>query len=249
MRAWWRASMPSLAPSTAVATRCCRRRRRPTPASRSSGSRPSASAAGTAASTPTASRGHGARASRTDACACSMPGGSRARRAPTCSPTPSWLRAPATRGSSSCWAGGGSEEDALRARRGASGQVLGWREGEELARAYSDADHFLFCSRTDTFGQVVLEAQAAGLPVVAVAAGGPAELIADGRSGLLCPPRAEALGGAVAGLAGSRAMRERLARGGLAAVQERTWEAALRRLAAGWQLALVPEAARTQAVA
>ena len=73
---------------------------------------------------------------------------------------------------------------------------------------------------------------------MAVAAGGPAELIADGRSGLLCAPRAEALAGAVAGLAGSQATRDRLVRGGLAAVRERTWEASLGRLAAGWHRAL-----------
>jgi len=100
-----------------------------------------------------------------------------------------------------------------------------------------------FCSRTDTFGQVVLEAQASGLPVVAVGEGGPAELIADGRSGLLCPARPEPLAAAVAGLAGSRAMRERLARGGLAAVRERTWDTALGRLAAGWHAALARHAA------
>jgi glycosyltransferase involved in cell wall biosynthesis len=65
----------------------------------------------------------------------------------------------------------------------------------------------------------------------------------DGRSGLLCPPDAEALGEALAGLAASRAARERLARGGLASVRARTWEAALGRLAEGWHLALAARAA------
>ena len=87
-------------------------------------------------------------------------------------------------------AGGGPEEARLRARLGRAATFLGWLDGDALAAAYASADLFLFCSQTDTFGQVVLEAQASGLPVVAVAAGGPAELIADGRSGLLCPPRA-----------------------------------------------------------
>ena len=76
-----------------------------------------------------------------------------------------------------------------------------------------------------------------GLPVVAVAAGGPAELIADGRSGLLCAPRAEALAGAVAGLAGSR----RRGTGSSAAGSPRCGsarEASLGRLAAGWHRAL-----------
>ena len=139
-------------------------------------------------------------------------------------------------------AGGGPEEPRLRARLGDAATFRGWLEGDALAAAYASADLFLFCSRTDTFGQVVLEAQASGLPVVAVAAGGPAELVADGRSGLLCPPRAEALAGAVAGLSASRAMRERLALGGLAAVRERTWEASLERLATGWRRALAEPA-------
>jgi glycosyltransferase involved in cell wall biosynthesis len=135
-------------------------------------------------------------------------------------------------------AGGGPEEQTLRERLGEKLTCLGWLEGDALATAYASADLFLFCSQTDTFGQVLLEAQASGLPVVAVDAGGPAELVADGRTGLLCPPDPDALGSALAGLAASRAARERLARGGVAAAAERTWEAALGRLAAGWRLAL-----------
>jgi glycosyltransferase involved in cell wall biosynthesis/predicted metal-dependent phosphoesterase TrpH len=135
-------------------------------------------------------------------------------------------------------AGGGPEEDALRARLGRSATFLGWLAGDELAAAYASADVFLFCSQTDTFGQVILEAQASGLPVVAVAAGGPAELVADGRSGVLCPARVDDLAAAVVSLAGSRPVRERLARGGLAAVAGRSWEASLARLAAGWRRTL-----------
>ena len=138
-------------------------------------------------------------------------------------------------------AGGGPEEDRLRARLGDAATFLGWLEGDDLAVAYASADLLLFCSQTDTFGQVVLEAQASGLPVVAVAAGGPGELIESGRSGLLCPPDAAVIGEAVARLARSRAARERLARGGLAAVRERTWAAALARLADGWTGALARE--------
>jgi glycosyltransferase involved in cell wall biosynthesis/predicted metal-dependent phosphoesterase TrpH len=136
-------------------------------------------------------------------------------------------------------AGGGPEEDALRARVGHSATFLGWLEGDALAQAYASADLFLFCSQTDTFGQVILEAQASGLPVVAVAAGGPAELVTDGRSGVLCPARVDDLASALAKLAGSRAARERLSRGGLAAVAGRSWEASLDRLAGGWRRALV----------
>jgi glycosyltransferase involved in cell wall biosynthesis/predicted metal-dependent phosphoesterase TrpH len=135
-------------------------------------------------------------------------------------------------------AGGGPEEDALRSRLGNAATFLGWLEAEALARAYADADLFLFCSQTDTFGQVLLEAQASGLPVVAVDAGGPSELIASGRSGVLCPPRASALADAVAGLAARPSSRRRLATGGIAAVRERTWDASLAALGAGWRRAM-----------
>lgn len=134
--------------------------------------------------------------------------------------------------------GGGPEQERLRERVGESAVFRGWLEGEELARAYASSDIFLFASRTDTFGQVVLEAQASGLPVVAVAEGGPLSLIENRSSGLLCPPDARALAAAVLELADSPGLRARLSRGGLAAVRERTWERALQRLADGYRRVL-----------
>jgi glycosyltransferase involved in cell wall biosynthesis len=131
-------------------------------------------------------------------------------------------------------AGGGPEQESVRARLGESATFLGWLDGVELARAYASADIFLFPSRTDTFGQVILEAQASGVPVVAVAAGGPLSLIEDRVSGLLRDADAQALAAAVLELAASPALRARLARGGLAAVSQRTWERAFERLAAGY---------------
>ncbi|HEY5192723.1 MAG TPA: glycosyltransferase [Solirubrobacteraceae bacterium] len=135
-------------------------------------------------------------------------------------------------------AGGGPEQERLRERVGSHASFLGWLHGAELARAYASADVFLFPSATDTFGQVILEAQASGLPVLAVAAGGPLELIEDRVSGLLRDADSAALASALVELAGSPLLRERLASAALAAVRERTWERALQRLAAGYQRAL-----------
>lgn len=147
-------------------------------------------------------------------------------------------------------AGGGPEQEALQARLGEHATFLGWQEGEQLARTYASADLFLFASETDTFGQVLLEAQASGLPVIAVGVGGPAELIDDGRTGVLCRPDADELASAVAGLASARGARDRLARGGLTAVRERTWERALGRLADGYLRALgLPNAGADRRVA
>jgi glycosyltransferase involved in cell wall biosynthesis/predicted metal-dependent phosphoesterase TrpH len=135
-------------------------------------------------------------------------------------------------------AGGGPEQEYLRARLGEHASFLGWLQGAELARTYASADVFLFPSATDTFGQVILEAQASGLPVIALARGGPLSLIEDRVSGLLCEPDAELLAGAVLELAGSPLLREHLARGALRSARTRTWERTLQRLADGYRLAL-----------
>jgi glycosyltransferase involved in cell wall biosynthesis/predicted metal-dependent phosphoesterase TrpH len=135
-------------------------------------------------------------------------------------------------------AGGGPEEGALRERLGEHATFLGWLEGDALAGAYASADLFLFASRTDTFGQVLLEAQASGLPVVAVAEGGPCSIVADGVTGLLRPADATALADAVVALAADPDARARLAAAARGAVAERTWERALERLADGYRRAL-----------
>ncbi len=135
-------------------------------------------------------------------------------------------------------AGGGPEEERLRERLGEHATFLGWQEGAELARVYASADIFLFPSATDTFGQVILEAHASGLPVVAVAAGGPVSLIEHRVSGLLCKPTADALAEGVLELAGSPLLRGRLAAVALTGVRQRTWEGALERLAEGYRRVL-----------
>ena len=57
--------------------------------------------------------------------------------------------------------------------------------GEDLARAYASSDVFVFPSVTETFGNVVLEALASGLPVVAANGGGPVDIIKQGVTGVL----------------------------------------------------------------
>jgi glycosyltransferase involved in cell wall biosynthesis/predicted metal-dependent phosphoesterase TrpH len=140
--------------------------------------------------------------------------------------------------------GGGPEEQRLRGRVGDGAVFRGWLEGEALARAYASADMFLFASRTDTFGQVVLEAQASGLPVVAVAEGGPVSLIEDRVSGRLCQADERELADALLELSSSAELRRRIARAGLAAVRERTWERALLRLGDGYRRALAASESR-----
>ncbi len=61
----------------------------------------------------------------------------------------------------------------------------GFRFGEELAEHFASADCFVFPSRTETFGNVLLEAMASGLPIAAVPAPGPTDLVTEGVSGAL----------------------------------------------------------------
>ncbi|MEP9397393.1 glycosyltransferase family 1 protein [Mesorhizobium sp. KR2-14] len=64
---------------------------------------------------------------------------------------------------------------------------LGAKTGEELADIYASADVFVFPSRTDTFGIVLLEALASGLPVAAFPVTGPIDVLGDGLGGALSP--------------------------------------------------------------
>jgi len=61
----------------------------------------------------------------------------------------------------------------------------GYLTGLDLAKAYASSDIFLFPSTTDTFGNVILEAQASGLPAVVSDTGGPRELIQEGITGFI----------------------------------------------------------------
>jgi glycosyltransferase involved in cell wall biosynthesis len=63
----------------------------------------------------------------------------------------------------------------------------GYLEGEDLAKAYASSDLFIFPSSTDTFGNVVLEAQASGLPVIVTDRGGPQENMINGETGVVVP--------------------------------------------------------------
>jgi glycosyltransferase involved in cell wall biosynthesis len=136
-------------------------------------------------------------------------------------------------------AGGGPEEEMLRGRLGEHATFLGWREGQDLAAIYASADAFLFASRTDTFGQVILEAQASGLPVVAVDEGGPSALVRHGETGMLAPADAAELSRALLTIVQTPAVAERIRKTALARVAERTWEASLGRLASGYRSALL----------
>jgi glycosyltransferase involved in cell wall biosynthesis len=65
----------------------------------------------------------------------------------------------------------------------------GYMSGKTLASAFASADCFMFPSRTETLGLVLLEAMAAGCPVVAARSGGITDIVEDGTNGYLFDPK------------------------------------------------------------
>jgi glycosyltransferase involved in cell wall biosynthesis len=107
----------------------------------------------------------------------------------------------------------------------------GEARGEELAGLYAAADLFCFASTTDTFGQVLLEAAASGLPVVAAAAGGALDLVTDHVTGRLVPPDdSDAFAAALAESLRSPAMRTVYGIAGRNAALERGWDVSIAQL-------------------
>jgi glycosyltransferase involved in cell wall biosynthesis len=85
--------------------------------------------------------------------------------------------------------GDGPHREALEAHfAGTKTNFVGYLQGLELAAAFASADAFVFPSRTETLGLVLLEAMAAGCPVVAARSGGIPDIVTDGVNGYLFEP-------------------------------------------------------------
>jgi glycosyltransferase involved in cell wall biosynthesis len=101
--------------------------------------------------------------------------------------------------------------------------------GLDLARAYASSDVFLFPSTTDTFGNVILEALACGLPCVVSDQGGPKDLIAHGQTGFITRALDAGDFARHAGqLATDAGLRHAMGIGAHRAVQDRDWSDAAR---------------------
>ncbi len=124
---------------------------------------------------------------------------------------------------------------------------LGRRTGDDLARIFASLDVFVHTGPFETFCQTVQEAMASGVPVVAPAAGGPLDLVAHGRTGLLVPPRdADAVRDAVRVLAADPGLRTAFGAAARTTVEGRTWAAVGDQLIGHYENVL---AARTTVVA
>jgi phosphatidylinositol alpha 1,6-mannosyltransferase len=82
--------------------------------------------------------------------------------------------------------GAGNQEECLR-KHLTRAEFAGVLKGDALAEAYANMDLFIFPSHTDTFGNVVLEALASGVPAIVTPDGGPSTIIRDGVTGRISP--------------------------------------------------------------
>jgi glycosyltransferase involved in cell wall biosynthesis len=115
-------------------------------------------------------------------------------------------------------------------------RFLGPLTGTTLAAAYASADMFCLPSNTETYGQVVVEAAASGLPTIVTDQGGAHESVIDGETGLIVPADdPDALSDAIVTLAGDEDMRARLgALGRRTAERKRSWDDVFHQLVASY---------------
>ncbi len=131
--------------------------------------------------------------------------------------------------------GHGSEEPALRAAL-AQAEFAGVLRGTALSEAYANMDLLVFPSHTDTFGNVVLEALASGVPAVVTPDGGPKFIVRDGETGFVTAD--DGFARAVATLVQDRARLERMRVSAREYALECSWDTVFERVYAGYETAL-----------
>jgi phosphatidylinositol alpha 1,6-mannosyltransferase len=132
--------------------------------------------------------------------------------------------------------GQGAEEPWLRANM-KKADFTGVLRGEALARAYANMDVFAFPSRTDTYGNVVLEALASGVPAVVTDGGGPRFIVRDGETGFVARDLHE-FAAHIRGLATRPAQRETMRAAGRAHAMTASWDAVFESVYDGYERGL-----------
>jgi glycosyltransferase involved in cell wall biosynthesis len=128
-------------------------------------------------------------------------------------------------------AGDGAYSSRMRHLAPRNATFMGYLEGQALSHVYSAADLFVFPSRVETLGNVVLEAMASGLPVIGADQGGTVENVRDGLNGLLVPAGdADRFAEAILRLVDDTTLRGKLARNARAWAEERSWARAFQTL-------------------
>ena len=134
--------------------------------------------------------------------------------------------------------GHGAEEGWLRERL-ARAEIPGVLKGEALSQAYASMDIFVFPSHTDTFGNVVLEALASGVPAIVTPDGGPCTIVRDGSTGRIVPDAEFAA--AVAGILADPAKHAEMRIAARAHALTMSWDSVFEGVYAAYE-AILPQA-------
>ncbi len=134
--------------------------------------------------------------------------------------------------------GHGSEESWLRERLPRA-EFTGVLKGEPLSTAYANMDLFVFPSHTDTFGNVVLEALASGVPAIVTPDGGPSTIVRDGETGRIVPDGEFAA--AVAGVLADPEKHAQMRRAARAYALTMSWDSVFEGVYAGYET-ILPQA-------
>ena len=134
-----------------------------------------------------------------------------------------------------CIIGQGTEESLLRAQLPGA-EFPGVLRGEALARAYANMDLFVFPSHTDTFGNVVLEALASGVPAIVTPDGGPPTIVRRGETGIIA--RDEDFSSAAARVLSDPILHQRMREQARSYAMSASWDAVFEKVYAGYDTIL-----------
>ncbi len=141
--------------------------------------------------------------------------------------------------------GQGGDENWLRERL-PQAEFAGVLRGEALAKAYANMDLFVFPSHTDTFGNVVLEALASGVPAIVTPDGGPPTIVRDGQTGRIVPDAEFA--SAVAAVLADPVRHERMRQAARAYALTASWDSVFEGVYAAYE-SLLPQPEQAEAAA
>ena len=131
--------------------------------------------------------------------------------------------------------GHGGDEAWLRERL-PQAEFTGVLRGEALATAYANMDLFVFPSHTDTFGNVVLEALASGVPAIVTPDGGPRTIVRDGQTGRVVPD--DQFAQTIAGLLSDPARLDEMRRAARAYALNASWDSVFEGIYADYEMIL-----------
>lgn len=125
---------------------------------------------------------------------------------------------------------GARREELEHTFAGTGTHFTGYLFGDDLAGAYASADVFMFTGVCETFGQVVQEALASGLPAVVINEGGVVDLVEDGKTGYICAGEPQAFAAAARRLRDNPDWRRRMGEQARLYAEQRPWSAVMAQL-------------------